>query len=178
MNGLLRRFGVAVGASTLVIVGVTGCSVSVGGPSYSQSKMETKIRETQVKAVGSYKLGKASCPEKVELKEGVTFKCTLEIGDVKAPYQVVLTKVESNKPHFSIAPAKAIIKVQQAEEFVKKNLTAPNADQATVVCGDGTETLILADPGDRITCKATLGEQSGAFHLKVKDTKGSVTLEQ
>ena len=83
----MKRSMVAVVGIVVALACVAGCS---SDKTVSASDAEAKLIQTQKGKVGGLKLGKASCPDDVKVKEGATFTCTLAIGDVEAPYKVTL----------------------------------------------------------------------------------------
>jgi hypothetical protein len=166
-----RVLSVIAGLVVLVSV-AAGCS---SDKTISASDAEAKLRSTQESKVGDFKLGKASCPDGIEVEDGKTFTCTLEIGDVKAPYTVTLSKTDTDHPRYRFKPTKAIIPVASVEGFLQEQLN-DSADGVQIDCSQGPKEIILADVGDRITCKLALGDQRDTATVQVKDTSANFKL--
>ncbi|MCU0258903.1 MAG: DUF4333 domain-containing protein [Solirubrobacteraceae bacterium] len=165
MRRLLVMTLACAGAMTL-----TACS----GNAYDAQTVEDKLKETQRDKVRGLPIGEARCPDDVELKEGVTFRCTLEIAGKPAPYRVRLTDVEAEKVTINVEPARALIATGAVVEFLRAQLPAA-LSSAKVSCGD--ERLLIADPGTKIGCVVTVDGKENQVVLRVKDTKGNVVIE-
>jgi hypothetical protein len=157
--------------SLVLAATLTACS----GNAYDAQTVEDKLKETQEGKVRGLPIGEARCPDDVDLKEGVTFRCTLEIAGKPAPYRVRLTNVDADKVTIDVEPARALIATGAVVEFLRAQLPAA-ARTAKVSCGD--ERLLIADPGTRIGCVVTVGGRETQVVLRVKDTKGNVVVEQ
>ncbi len=152
---------------------VTACSSS---NSYDAGKVESYLKDSQEGKVRGLALGEAVCPEDVELTEGVTFRCTLEIAGVQAPYTVRLTNVDADEVQINLEPAKALIATTVVADLVRKGLKAQYRDQATINCGK--DDLLVADPGTKIGCIVEIdGEQQQAV-ARVENKDGKVVLER
>jgi hypothetical protein len=144
------------------------------GNTYDAQTVEDKLKETQQDKVRGLPIGEARCPEDVELTEGVTFRCTLEIAGKPAPYRVRLTNVDADKVMINVEPARALIATGAAVDFVRGQLP-PELRSAKVTCGE--DQLLVADPGTKIGCVVTIDGKENQVVLRVKDTKGNVVLE-
>jgi hypothetical protein len=171
---MAKRVMMTVAGLAVLVATAVGCS---NDKTISAADAEAKLRKTQVGHVGDLKLGKASCPDGVKVSEGKTFTCTLEIGDVKAPYKVTISKTDTDKPQYHFEPAQAIIAVSAAEGFLQQQLN-DSADGVQIDCSKGGKQVILADVGDKIVCKLALGDQRDTATLEVEDTKGTVKIVQ
>ena len=108
-------------AAALVLgaaLGLPACSSN----SYDAETVESYLKDSQEGKVRGLALGDAVCPEDVELTEGVTFRCTLEIAGVKAPYTVRLTNVDADKIRINLEPAKALIATAAVVDLVRSGL--------------------------------------------------------
>ena len=164
-------------AALLLSGAAVGCSASIGTDDggYEAGPIEEKIVELQTGKVGDLELGDATCPDDVELEEGVEFECTLSLSGVEAPFAVVLTEIDEDRPKIHVEPAQAIIPTATAEGFVRSNLQA-GAEGAEVSCGDGP--VQLGDPGDTIECTVSLDGQSQPVRIEIKDTQGNVVIAE
>lgn len=99
---------------------------------YDASVVEAALKSTQKDVVNGLPLGEATCPVDVKVIEGVTFTCTLQVGDAAAPFTVDLTKVDTTKPNIHVLPQRAIIDISKAVAFLKSNLTAGAAAAQSV----------------------------------------------
>ena len=149
-----------------------------GGNAYDQAKVEKFLAQSQEGKVRGLKLGKATCPKDVKLTEGVTFRCTLLIAGVAAPYKVTLTNVKADKVTITGEPAKALISTQAAVDFVTGQLNASAAKRAKVRCSKAGEQVIIAAPGTQIGCIVAIDGKQLQAVLVVDDTKGSVHLKR
>lgn len=156
-----------VGAASLI----TACSSS---NSYDAGKIESYLKDSQEGKVRGLELGEASCPEDVELTEGVTFRCTLEIAGVKAPYTVKLTNVDADEVQINLEPAKALIATAVVADLVHKGLKEQYRDQATIDCGK--DQLLVADVGTKIGCIVEIDGKRQQAIARVKDKDGTVVL--
>jgi hypothetical protein len=152
---------------------VTGCSSS---NVYDAGEVESYLKESQQGKVRGLALGEAVCPEDVELTEGVTFRCTLEIAGVQAPYTVRLTNVDADEVQVNLEPAKALIATSVVVDLVRKGLKAQYRDQATVNCGK--DDLLVADPGTKIGCIVEIDGKQQQAVARVEDKDGTVVLER
>lgn len=163
----------ALPSALAAVLLVTACS---SGNSYDAGKTEQYLKESQQGKVRGLPLGEATCPEDVELSEGVTFQCTLEIAGVAAPYKVRLTNVDADKVTINLEPAKALIGTAAVVDLVRSGLKPQYRDQAKITCGD--KELLVTDPGTKIGCIVTVdGDQSQAV-VRVADKNGRVVLER
>lgn len=172
--GINARRSLVGGA--LVLLALSACSVSLGaGSKYDAGAVEEFLATSQEGNTGDLAIGEATCPEDVDVVEGVEVECTLEIGGQAAPYTITLTDVDEDEISVNAIQAKAIIPVASAEQFVTDNLDE-SAAGATVDCSESEDPLILADPGDKIPCVLTLGSDTQTLELNVTDVEGNITI--
>lgn len=142
--------------------------------SYDAGTIESYLKDSQKGQVRGLAIGDAVCPEDVELTEGVTFQCTLDIAGVKAPYTVKLTNVDADKVQINLEPAKALISTAVVADLVRTNLKSQYRDQAKINCGK--DKLLVTDPGTKIGCIVEIdGEQQQAV-ARVENKDGKVVL--
>lgn len=166
----LKAGAVLVLLSVAAAVVLTAC----GSNSYDAGTVEAYLRKSQEGKVRGLPLGDATCPKDVELTEGVTFRCTLDIAGEAAPYTVRLTNVDADKVTINLKPAKALISTAAVVDLVRGGLKPRFQDAAKVSCGDGE--LLVVDPGTRIGCVVTIdGEQRQAI-ARVENAEGKVVL--
>lgn len=148
--------------------------VACGSNSYDAGTIEKYLKESQQGKVRGLPIGDASCPKDVTLKEGVTFRCTLQIAGEPAPYTVTLTNVDADKIHISLEPAKALIATAAVADLVRSGLQPRYRDAAKINCGD--KQLIVADPGTKIGCIVKVGSDQVQAVARVENKDGKVVL--
>lgn len=143
---------------------------------YDAETIEKYLTESQQGKVRGLSIGEAACPEDVELTEGVTFRCTLEIGGVAAPYRVRLTDVEADEVQVNVAPAKALIATDAVVDLVRGSLKDRYRDEARVNCGH--DQVLVADPGTKIGCIVEVDGERRQAVARVANKDGRVVLER
>ena len=166
MRFVLIPLTVAVAA-----LGLAAC----GENQYDAGKVESILKDGQKDKLRGLPMGDATCPKDVELKEGVTFRCTLVIAGEPAPYKVTLTNVDADKVTVTSEPAKALIPTALVLDFVRRQLS-PSLQDKPLTCGD--DKLLIVDPGTKIGCVITIDGKENQITLRVKDTQGNVVLER
>lgn len=151
---------------------VAGCSSNA----YDAEAVEKYLKESQQGKVRGLPIGEAVCPEDVELTEGVTFRCTLQLGGVAAPYRVRLTDVEADEVQVSLEPAKALIATDAVVELVRGGLKERYRDEARISCGD--DRLLVTDPGTKIGCIVEVDGERRQAVARVENRDGRVVLER
>lgn len=141
---------------------------------YDAGTTEKYLKNSQKGKVRGLPLGEATCPEDLELKEGMTFRCTLDIAGVAAPYTVRLTNVDADKVQINLEPAKALIATGAVVDLVRGGLKPQYQEQAKISCGD--EQLIVADPGTKIGCIVEVDGEKRQAVARVEDKDGKVVL--
>lgn len=177
----IRRTPVAVvAAAILSCTALAGCHVRVEAGSDADSgpdlaELEAKLVSLQEEKSPDLDVGEASCPDEVDLTQGSTFECTVEIEGVEAPYSVTLTKddPEGNSGSFDIKPAKAIIDGSIVADFIRDQVDAGSGVE--IECGD--ERVIIADVGETFDCTISNGQQSQTVTMVVKDLDGTVGVQ-
>lgn len=147
-----------------------GCSSNA----YDAAAVENYLEESQQGKVRGLPIGEASCPEDVELTEGVTFRCTLEIAGEPAPFAVKLTNVDADEVTINLEPAKALIATAGVVDLVRNGLQERYRDAAKIGCGD--KQLIVADPGTKIGCIVQVGGERAQAVARVENKQGKVVL--
>ncbi len=151
-------------------LGLSACSSN----SYDAETVESYLKDSQEGQVRGLALGDAVCPQDVELTEGVTFQCTLEIAGAKAPYTVRLTNVDADKIRINLEPAKALIATAGVVDLVRSGLRPRYRDQATITCGK--DQLLVTDPGTRIGCVVEIDGERRQAVARVENKDGKVVL--
>lgn len=160
-------------AAALVLgaaLGLPACSSN----SYDAETVESYLKDSQEGKVRGLALGDAVCPEDVELTEGVTFRCTLEIAGVKAPYTVRLTNVDADKIRINLEPAKALIATAAVVDLVRSGLKPEYREEALITCGK--DELLVADPGTKIGCIVEIDGERQQAVARVENKDGRVVL--
>ncbi|MDQ3914405.1 MAG: DUF4333 domain-containing protein [Actinomycetota bacterium] len=168
-----------VAVAGLSVLLLAGCSVdvSVGGGGLDLSEVEANLVAEQEEASPGLEVGGATCPEEVEVEEGTTFECTVEIEGVDAPYTVTLTNVDEDEESvdFNSKPAKPIIDVSLVTEFVRSRLNEQSRG-ADVDCGDAA--VLVTEVGSTIECTVSDERGSETAVLVVKNVEGDVAFQQ
>ena len=161
---------------TLVIVSVVAGALlsGCGSNSYDAGTVENYVRKSQEGKVRGLALGDATCPKDVDLTEGVTFQCTLEIAGEPAPYKVRLTDVDADKVTVALEPAKALIATSAVVDLVRGGLKPRFQDGAKISCGE--KQLLVVDPGTQIGCIVTVHGQQRQAIARVENRQGKVVL--
>lgn len=168
---LSRTVRLAVPAAALVAaLLVSACSSNV----YDADTTAEYLKDSQKGKVRGLPLGDATCPEDLDLKEGMTFECKLDIAGVAAPYTVRLTNVDADKVQINLEPAKALIATAAVVDLVRGGLKAQYQDRAKISCGD--EDLIVADPGTKIGCVVAVDGEKRQAVARVENKDGKVVL--
>lgn len=161
-----------VALALVAVLAAAGCS----GNSYDAGTTEKYLKQSQQGKVRGLPIGDATCPQDVKLKEGVTFRCTLEIAGVAAPYTVRLTNVDADKVTINVEPAKVLIGTAAVVDLVRRGLKPQYQDQAKITCGD--KELLVTDPGTKIGCIVSIGGDQRQAVVRVADKNGKVVLER
>ncbi len=172
-----RRRALLVG---VVVAGLllSGCSFELslgGGPDLDE--VEDKLVEEQEKATPDLAVGGATCPEEVDVEEGATLECTVDIEGVEAPYKVTLTEVNEDEERvsFQSEPAKPIIDVSLVVEFLRGNLNT-RSQGAEIDCGDAA--VLVTEVGETIECTVSDERGSETVPLVVKNVEGDVGFQE
>ena len=159
----------ALGGVALLLL--AGC----GGdrPGYDDAAVESYLTTSQADTFGTAgDVGKATCPGDLELREGMTFVCKLEVSGAKLPYKVRLTNVHEEKVSISAAPDGVLVSGTRLNNYVRGTL--PKASEAAKVdCGGA---FFVADVGESLPCTMTLGSQEKSIKITVKDDTGRVSI--
>lgn len=159
-------------ATLAVAAGIAGC----GSNAYDAGKIESYLKDSQQGKVRGLPLGDATCPRDVELTEGVTFRCKLEIAGEPAPYKVRLTNVDADEVTVNLEPARALIATAVVVDLVRGGLKPRYRDRAKVSCGE--KQVIVADPGTRIGCVVRIGGEERQAVARIENKEGKVVLER
>lgn len=163
-------------AAALVLAAALLVSACSSGNSYDAGTVETYLKQSQEGKVRGLPIGAAACPEDVELSEGVTFQCTLELAGEPAPYKVRLTNVDADKVQINLEPAKALIATSAVADLVRSGLKPQYQDAAKITCGE--KQLLVTDPGTKIGCVVKIGGEQAQAVARVVNKDGKIVLER
>ena len=156
------------GGCLLLLVGCGG-----DRPGYDDSAVESYLSTSQADTFGTAgDVGKATCPGDLELREGMTFVCKLDVSGTKLPYKVRLTNVHEETVSISAAPDGVLVSGTRLRNFVRGTLPKASAE-ANVDCGGA---FVVADVGESLPCTMTLGAQERSIKITVKDKAGRVSI--
>lgn len=167
---MTRRIAVpaAATAAGLLLLGACG-----DRPGYESSAVEGYLAHAQSGAFGpTGRVGKATCPGDLELKEGMSFRCTLDVSGTAVPYRVRLTHVHAKKVSIKASPDGVVVPELAVQAFVRTTLPKSSA-AAGVDCG---KSFIVAKVGQTLACKLTLGPQERDIKVTVKDERGTIAV--
>ena len=166
----MSRRSAYAGLVTLALLGLAGCGEQ---PGYDSSAVESYLVRSQAAtfANGTH-IGKARCPGDLELKEGMTIRCTLDVGKDAVPYRVRLTHVRARTVTVAASPAGVLMSGRTVRDFVRSTLPK-SSSAADVDCGGA---YFVAQVGQTLDCRLTLGAQQKPIKLTVKDRSGVVTV--
>lgn len=167
---MTRRLVVRGTTLVVAVLVLAGCGES---PGYDRASVEGYLAQAQSGAFGSdAKVGRAMCPKHLALKEGMRFRCTLDVSGTAVPYQVRLTHVAGKQVTVHAAPDGVVVPALAVRDYVRSTL--PRASRAAGVdCG---KSYIVAKVGQTLDCKLTLGAQEKDITVTVKDEQGTVSV--
>jgi hypothetical protein len=163
-----RRASGALAVLGLLVL--TGCG---DAPGFDVHRVEAYLAQDQAHAFGAgIKVGTATCPGHHPLREGMTLRCTLAVGDASVPYRVRLQHVHAAKVKVDVTLDAVVLRGADLASFVRKQLPASFA-KAKVDCGDD---VLVAQVGQKLSCTVASGAQTETVALLVKDEAGDVTI--
>jgi hypothetical protein len=145
------------------------------------------LAAAQKQASPGLDVGAATCPPamaaiqtkaKTAASKPVTFRCTVLVEGVAAPYDVEIRDGGfANGGSFLISRAKAFIDIAKVVDGVKSQLDAADRATATVSCGK--RKFVVASIGDTLTCAVDYGAAKGVQKVQyvVKDLDGTIALK-
>lgn len=172
------RAALAAAAVVPVLAALGACSaeVSVGSDKeYDAEAVAKMVKETQEEAAPDLEVGTASCPEDVELEEGVEFECTVSVEGTEAPYTVTIGEVGDTSAQYDMAPAQAIVRVDKAVGFIEDQAEAQGITGATADCGD--QLVLVQEPQTTFDCTLTKGNRTQDVSLLIEDVNGTVSFD-
>jgi len=109
----------------------------------------------------------AACPAPVPRRAGERFTCSIQLRGT-----FLLVDAEQTDAHGSlrITSQQAVIARDALQKFIAGQTTLPG----TVNCGPAP--WIVARPGQKLTCTATLADGVRTVEVTVRDTNGTVTI--
>ncbi len=168
----------AVAAALLVVAGA-GCgdrSRSSGPTTPTTAKavdtreVESLLVSTQKRATPEFEVRDPSCPARVVVAEGATFRCTVVVEGVVAGFDVSLRAVDSGNRtgQFEIRPAQAIVPLTRLVDVLRAGVPGANPD-----CGP--DRVRLFDVGATFSCVVSTPQASQTLTFRVDDLTGNVT---
>lgn len=173
-------------SKTTVAPTTTTAAVAPAKVTNVRLSVEAKLVKLQTETSPNLAIGKATCPPemaKVQLKaktaasKPVTFRCTVLVEGVAAPYDVEVSDGGFlNGGSFLISRAKAIIDVSKVVAGTIAQLDASDRSKAKVACGKAK--VVVASIGDQLTCTVDYGAAAGKQTIVyvVKDLDGTIAL--
>ncbi|CAN5574141.1 hypothetical protein BH09ACT8_BH09ACT8_26620 [soil metagenome] len=151
MKTFVRAVGTAV-AGAVVVVGLSGCSFSIGGgtPTVAKADLQSDIADRLQKA--GQKPDSVTCSADLEGVVGKTTECEVVLSATNAFEPIVtVTKVDGSTVSYEMKPA---LSQTQLEKSVK-NIVAKNVGQdvESVTCESGLEGKV----GNKVSCEVIAG---------------------
>ncbi len=112
-----------------------------------------------------------SCPARIVVADGETFRCTVVVEGVVVPYQVTLRDVNENSKTagYDLRPVKAILSIPKLVDALQRNSPGARID-----CGP--DRVKVLDPGATFQCTVTTAQgASQPVTLRVNDIDGNVS---
>lgn len=171
---------IIITALVAVTLSVSACGSSSGsddqnsgGPDgYDATTLARQIRNEQQTKIPDVKVTDETCPEKPKVAKGATFECTVSIGGVKAPYAVRINSITDSKVNYAFRPAKAIVSIAKAEQFLKDQLAAQNMAGVEVTCPKAP--VVVQAPGTTFPCTLAKGGETQRVAIAIKDIDGKI----
>jgi hypothetical protein len=160
----------------LALVACAGLLAGCGdSPDYDAAAVESHLVRTQAAVFGSaVEIERAVCPADLELREGMTFTCTLTASGAELPWRVRLTHVrEENGVTVSARPDGVLVSAARLDGFVSTRLPK-DAAGARVDCGGE---YFVARVGTSVECTLRLGAQDKPMKVKVLDEQGRLSID-
>jgi hypothetical protein len=144
----------------------------VGGTAHAATLDTRATRREIARQVGAtyqgLAFGNVACPDGVARRVGTRFTCTVQLPGTFLVFDATQT---DGRGTVSFENTQAVLTRSAVEQFVAANASLA----ATATCG--TTAVIVARPGQQITCQATIADGSVRnVQLTVRDTAGNVTI--
>jgi hypothetical protein len=167
MRTHLRGAGVVAVVGAAVIVGLSGCSFSIGGgtPTVTKADLQSDIADRLEKA--GQKPVSVTCSADLEGVVGKTTRCEVVLSATNAFEPIVsVTKVEGSTVSYEMAPA---LSQAQLEKSVT-NIVAQKIGQEveSVTCESGLEGKV----GNKAGCEVTAGGETSTDTVTVTEVDG------
>lgn len=164
--------GIVVGAlSTILSVVVVIFALNAVG-TVDAGDVERRVESAQKEKSPDVEVGKATCPSDLKAKTGASVRCTIPVGEAKAPYDVTVTSVESGTARYSIRVASPLLDLSKLEG----NLAQQAGAGVTADCRKGGPRIVVSSIGAMLTCTLSDGSQTQDITVAVKDLDGTVTI--
>jgi hypothetical protein len=156
--------------AALFVAAVGGFSACSSGPDLLD--VARVGRDVTTRARSDYPgvtLGRTRCPKQVEKRRGLSFVCTLPVGDATLRVRVAQRDASGR---VLLQAQEAVIPKQSAEHFVAQHTSIA----ATVDCG--LRAVLVVPPGSRFPCSVSYVDGTmQTVSLRVLDTAGTVVIE-
>jgi hypothetical protein len=167
MRTFVRSAGAAATVGAAVIVGLSGCSFSIGGgtPTVTKADLQSDIADRLQKA--GQKPVSVTCTADLEGVVGKTTTCEVVLSATNAFEPTVsVTKVEGSTVSYEMAPA---LSQAQLEKSVK-DIVAKSVGRAveSVTCESGLEGKV----GNKASCEVTAGGETSTDTVTVTEVDG------
>jgi hypothetical protein len=168
----------ALAASTAALLLLGGCGggrSSSATPVVNPEDVETLLVQRQAARAPRLEVGEAACPSGVAARRGETFRCTLAVEGLDAPFEVTVAQVEGGTVTYEARPLLAIVDVGSVADFLRSRLE-PEWQAAQVDCGPARARLL--DVGAALECTAFDGAVTRYVQAVVEDRSGTVVLRE
>lgn len=154
-----------VAALACLLVVVSGCSFSFGGPeAVSQAELEKQVAGIYTPDDPNAEIT-ADCDGTLEPEVDATQDCHLTVGEEKADVHVVVTKVGDDSVDFEATP---YVPAERVAETIQTSLGDQGYDIESVECEDE----LLGVLEETTACTATPAEGDGAIEVTVTSVDG------
>ncbi len=156
-----------VGAVAAVLVSLPAC----GGPTELDMARARKAIASSLRDEYELAVTHLRCPDDVEVREGGSFRCRLDIGGQPLRVRVVQLDTDGD---LRVEPAAAVLRMDR----VRADLSTTLADQLAkdgvkVDCGAAKVKVVA--PGGEFDCRVTDRASAKTVTVRVRDASGSLT---
>jgi Domain of unknown function (DUF4333) len=169
-----RRGLAFFGPVLLVVVAALGACGGTSTPkSLNLDAGRQKLAEVYGQKYGSTTtVGLVRCPGPVEMKQGVNFFCTIDLGGVPLRVDVIQTDDQGG---LTFQPGQAGLITKNLEALAATAAASQGTPVSTVSCG--TTAVLVVTPGNEVSCAVTFTNGSpGVAKFKVTAVEGNPTL--
>ena len=167
MRTHLRGAGAAAVVGAAVMVGLSGCSLHIGGgtPTVTKADLQSDIADRLQKA--GQKPVSVTCSADLEGVVGKTTTCNVVLSATNAFEPIVsVTKVEGSTVSYEMAPALSQVQLEKSV----KDIVAKSVGRAveSVTCESGLEGKV----GNKASCEVTAGGETSTDTVTVTEVDG------